>query len=119
MDDLHIRRTKESNMYRAAARSWSWLSVLARLLVGGVWLLAGALKLADPAVSVRAVRAYQLLPESIVPATGRGLPVLEICVGPLLLAGLATRVAAALSAVLLVAFIVGISAAWARGLQID
>ncbi len=106
-------------MYRAAVRSWPWLGVLARLLLGGVWLLAGALKLADPAVSVRAVRAYDLLPEAIVPTVGRGLPALEICVGLLLVIGLVTRVAAVMSALLLVAFIIGISAAWARGLQID
>ncbi len=44
---------------------------------------------------------------------------LEILVGLCLLLGLLTRVAAAVSAVLLVAFIVGIASAWARGLSID
>jgi uncharacterized membrane protein YphA (DoxX/SURF4 family) len=68
---------------------------------------------------VRAVRAYQLLPEAVVPAVGYALPVVELMVGVLLLVGLAVRPSAAVSAVLFVAFIVGISAAWARGLQID
>ena len=44
-----------------------WFGVVARLVVGGVWLAAGLLKVPDPAESVRAVRAYQLLPESVVP----------------------------------------------------
>ena len=39
--------------------------------------------------------------------------------GLLLIVGLGTRVVAALSAVLFLAFIVGIASAWARGLQID
>lgn len=91
----------------------------ARLLVGGVWLVAGLLKLPDLASSVRAVRAYQLLPEAVVPAVGYALPILEVVVGLLLLMGLLVRGAAAVSGVLFVAFIAGIASAWARGLQID
>ena len=44
---------------------------------------------------------------------------LEIVVGLLLIVGLLTRVAALVSALLFVAFIIGIASAWARGLQID
>ena len=97
----------------------SWVGTLCRLVVGGVWLVAGALKVTDPAGSVRAVRAYDLLPEAIVPTVGHLLPLVEIIVGVLLLAGLLTRSAAVLSVLLYVAFIVGIASAWARGLQID
>jgi uncharacterized membrane protein YphA (DoxX/SURF4 family) len=98
---------------------WVWAGLVARLVVGGVWVVAGALKLPDPALSVRAVRAYRLLPEAAVPPVGYGLPVLEVAVGLLLIVGLGTRVVAALSAVLFLAFVVGIASAWARGLQID
>jgi uncharacterized membrane protein YphA (DoxX/SURF4 family) len=106
---------------RAAPRSAAvgWLGLLARLVVGGVWIAAGALKLPDPAASVRAVRAYDLLPEAVVPTIGHGLPILEVLVGGCLVAGLLTRAAAALSGLLLAAFVVGIASAWARGLQID
>ena len=96
-----------------------WIGLFARLLTGGVWLVAGALKLPDPAASVRAVRAYDLLPEAIVPTVGHLLPALEVAIGLLLVLGLLTRPAAVVSALLYVAFIIGISAAWARGLQID
>ena len=60
-------------------RAAPWSGSLARLVVGGVWVVAGLLKLPDPAQNVRAVRAYQLLPEAVVP-TRRAtlLPVLEI-----------------------------------------
>ena len=96
-----------------------WLGLLLRLVVGGVWLVAGVLKLPDPTANVRAVRAYQLLPESLVTVVGHGLPVLEILVGGCLLAGLLTRGAALVSAGLLVAFVIGISSAWQRGLSIE
>lgn len=96
-----------------------WLGLAARLATGAVWLVAGALKLPDPAASVRAVRAYDLLPEPMVPTVGHLLPVLEVVVGVLLLAGALTRGAAAVSAVLSVAFIIAIASAWARGLEID
>lgn len=96
-----------------------WVGVLARLVVGGVWIVAGALKLPDPTESVRAVRNYQLLPEAVVPFVGHSLPVLEILVGLCLLLGLLTRPAAVVSAVLMGAFVVGIASAWARGLSIE
>jgi uncharacterized membrane protein YphA (DoxX/SURF4 family) len=96
-----------------------WIGLLARLLTGGVWVVAGALKLPDPTESVRAVRAYDLLPESIVPTVGHLLPLVEVVVGICLVTGLLTRAMGALSAVLFLAFIVGIASAWARGLEID
>lgn len=96
-----------------------WVGVPARLVVGGVWVVAGALKLPDPAESVRAVRNYQLLPEAVVPLVGHALPVLEVLVGACLLAGVLVRGAAAASVVLMAAFIVGIASAWARGLSIE
>jgi uncharacterized membrane protein YphA (DoxX/SURF4 family) len=95
------------------------VGLLARTLVGGVWVAAGVLKLPDPNENVRAVRAYDLLPESVVPVVGHALPILEILVGGCLLLGLLTRVAAVVSAVLLVAFVVGIASAWGRGLSIE
>ena len=97
----------------------SWLGVLARSVVGIVWVAAGVLKLPDPTENVRAVRAYQLLPESWVPVVGHGLPVLELLVGACLLLGLLVRPLAVLSGLLLVAFIIGIGSAWARGLSIE
>ncbi len=102
-----------------ASRILPWAGLAARLLVGGVWLVAGALKIGDLPASVRAVRAYQLLPEAIVPAVGYGLPLFELILGTLLVVGLVTRLSAVLSALLQIAFLIGIISAWSRGLQID
>jgi uncharacterized membrane protein YphA (DoxX/SURF4 family) len=96
-----------------------WLATVARLVLGGVFVVAGVLKIPDPAAAVRAVRAYRLLPESLVAPVAFGLPVLEIAVGLALLLGVFVRTAAIASAVLLVVFLVGVGSAWARGLQID
>jgi uncharacterized membrane protein YphA (DoxX/SURF4 family) len=96
-----------------------WVGLVARLIVGGVDLLAGVSKFSDPAGNVRAVRAYRILPESIVPTVGHALPTVEIVIGVLLVVGLFTRAMGALSALFFIAFIIGISSAWARGLEIN
>ena len=97
----------------------SWLSTAARLLLAGVLAAAGWLKLVDPDESVRAVRAYKVLPEVLAKPVGFGLPVLELALALLLLVGLGTRVAALLSGLLMLVFIAGVGSAWARGLSID
>ncbi len=96
-----------------------WVGLVIRLVLAGVFAVAGALKLPDTGASLRAVRAYRLLPESLVPVVGYGLPALEVVLALVLLVGVATRFAAVVSAVLLVAFIIGVASAAARGLSID
>jgi uncharacterized membrane protein YphA (DoxX/SURF4 family) len=95
-----------------------WAATLARLLLAAVWAWAALAKISDPDAAVRAVRAYQLLPEALVRPVAWGLPFAELALALLLAVGLATRLAAAGSAVLLGLFMVAIAAAWARGLQI-
>lgn len=96
-----------------------WIGTAARLATGGVWLVAGAIKLPDPYESVTAVRAYEILPEAVVPLVGHALPIVEVAVGLLLIVGLLTRPAAVVSAILFAAFIIGIASAWMRGIEID
>jgi protein-disulfide isomerase len=96
-----------------------WLGTAARLLLAGAWLWAGLAKIGDPAGAVRAVRAYRLVPEWLAQGIGYGLPFLELALAALLLAGLAVRVAAAVSAGVLLVFLTGIVSAAARGLQIE
>jgi uncharacterized membrane protein YphA (DoxX/SURF4 family) len=103
----------------ALRRAQPWLSLAARLVLAAVFAAAGWPKLLDPDGTVRSVRAFRLVPEVLVPAFGYGLPMLELALAALLLVGLLTRWAAAVVAVLLVLFLVGIAAAWARGLSIE
>lgn len=96
-----------------------WTGLLARLIVGGVWVWAGLLKLPHPETSVSAVRAYQLLPTDLAETVGHVLPTLEVVLGVCLIAGLLTRVSGLLSAVLQLAFVIGIVSVWARGIEIS
>jgi uncharacterized membrane protein YphA (DoxX/SURF4 family) len=98
---------------------WLWISTAARLGLAAVWLVAGGLKVGDLAASGRAVNAYGIFPYEVAKVIGAAQPFLEIALGLLLLAGLAVRLSAGLSAGLLVIFIAGIVSAWARGKQID
>ncbi len=93
--------------------------LLARLGLATVWFLSGFAKASDPRATTVAVRAYQLLPESLVAPVAGALPYLEISLGVLLLLGFATRLAAILSASLLLVFIGGVISAAVRGLSID
>ena len=96
-----------------------WLTTVARVALGVVMVSAGGLKLSDPDQAVRAVQAYQILPQGVTHAVGYGLPMLEIVLGVLLLLGLGTRTTAVLAGLFMVVFIAAVSSAWARGLSID
>ena len=96
-----------------------WVSTGARLVLGGVFLVAGVIKAIDPQSSVAAVRAYQLLPSSFATIVGWGLPFVEIALGLLLLAGIATRAVAAAAAILLLIFMAAVVSVAVRGLSID
>jgi protein-disulfide isomerase/uncharacterized membrane protein YphA (DoxX/SURF4 family) len=65
------------------------------------------------------VRAYDATPEWLSRAIGYGMPVLELCLGVVLIIGMTVRIAAIVSAVLLVVFLIGIIQAAARGISIE
>jgi uncharacterized membrane protein YphA (DoxX/SURF4 family) len=95
------------------------VTTLVRVGLAAVWLISGALKAIDPDQTYIAVRAYDVLPPAGVEIVAALLPWLELALGALLLAGIGTRVVAALSAALLVVFVAGVIQAWMRGLSID
>lgn len=95
------------------------VGTLARVALAGVWLAAGVSKLADLGGSYVAVGAYELLPPGLVGPVSVALPVTELALGVLLLAGVRVRLVAALSAALLLVLAAGVAQAWARGLRID
>ncbi|WP_182707359.1 MauE/DoxX family redox-associated membrane protein [Thermomonospora cellulosilytica] len=97
-----------------------WTTAAARAGLAVVLGWAGLAKaLEPPALQELAVEAYQLLPGALITPVGVGLPILEIVLAVLLLAGFATRVGGVLSGLLMAVFIAGIASAWARGLKID
>ena len=96
-----------------------WLTLLARLILGVVLLVAGALKVPNLPKSAMAVRAYEMLPIPIANFLGYTLPWIEIGLGLLLIVGVTVKISGALGALTMLAFIIAISQAWARGLSID
>ena len=96
-----------------------WLTLFSRLILGGVLLVAGGLKIGNLQKSAMAVRAYELLPVSLANFLGYTLPWIEIGVGLLLISGALVRISGLIGAVTMLAFIIAIGQAWARGLSID
>ena len=96
-----------------------WIGLVARLVLGGTLIAAGYLKFDELDKSQMAVRAYELLPIPVANFMGIFLPFFEMAVGILLVLGAAVRLSALASALLMFAFMIGISQAWARGLSID
>jgi len=95
------------------------VGTIARLFLGVVLIWAGASKVGHPLTAQRAVQAYEIFPDGMANTIGLALPFLEIILGVLLVLGLFTRPVAIVSTLLMVAFIIGIAQAWARGLTID
>lgn len=96
-----------------------WFGLFARLTLGGVIFVAGALKVTTPYKAAAAMRAYELLPISVANIFGVALPWFEVGLGALLILGVATRLSAIFAGSLMFVFILAISSAWARGLSID
>ena len=96
-----------------------WLTLLSRLILGVVLLVAGGLKIGNLPKSAMAVRAYELLPVSLANFLGYTLPWIEIGLGLLLIVGVTVKISGALGALTMLAFIIAIAQAWARGLSID
>ncbi|MGH3773396.1 MAG: MauE/DoxX family redox-associated membrane protein [Pseudonocardiaceae bacterium] len=95
------------------------MSTVARLGLAAVFLVSGALKAVDPAQTRIAVSAYEVLPPSLVGPVATALPLVELALGTLLLAGAFTRWVALASAVLLLVLMTAVAQSWARGLSID
>jgi uncharacterized membrane protein YphA (DoxX/SURF4 family) len=95
------------------------ITLLARLILGGVLLAAGGLKVFKPTESANAVAAYKLMPTELAHLIGYALPWLEVAIGLLLIIGFMVRPAAVLSGLIMIVFIGAIASAWARGMLID
>lgn len=90
-----------------------------RLLLGGVFVWAGAVKALDVAAFAGQVAAYQLLPYAWNYAIAAALPYVELLAGVLLLCNLRVKAAALLVVSLNGLFIVVLVSVLARGLNID
>ncbi len=96
-----------------------WITLFARLTLGGVLLAAGGLKVSKPTESANATAAYKILPTDFAHLVGYALPWLEVAIGLLLIIGVMVRPAAVAGGLVMLVFIGAISSVWARGILID
>jgi uncharacterized membrane protein YphA (DoxX/SURF4 family) len=96
-----------------------WITFGFRLILGGVLLVAGALKVTDPYGSATSVRAYQVLPIHLANFLGFVLPFIEIGIGIFLIVGIWVRLTSLAGAALMLVFVIAIAQAWARGISLD
>jgi uncharacterized membrane protein YphA (DoxX/SURF4 family) len=124
-DTTNLGAARAITLWRArVAPLWAFLrgpypTLVSRLVVGGVFLLTGVLKALDVTSFARSIRAYQIVPEALVPIMANGLPWLEIALGAYVLAGLYRRWSALATGALLVIFMIAMGQAMARGLTLQ
>lgn len=102
-----------------SSRQLDLIGTLARPGLAVVWLISGGIKAADLDQTYVSVQAYQVLPKAAIEPVSVLLPWFEIALGVLLVLGVGTRVVAAVSAMVLLVFMAGVTQAWVRGLAID
>jgi uncharacterized membrane protein YphA (DoxX/SURF4 family) len=59
----------------------TWLYLLLRLGLAGIFIYAGFIKLLDPRAFAHVIAQYDLIPEGLLPLVAMGLPVLELLAG--------------------------------------
>ena len=88
----------------------------ARLILGIILIAAGALKLGHAPALASSIAGFRLLPAGVIPLLSVVLPPLEILLGLYLLAGLFTRIAGIVAALLFLLYAVAIASAVLRGI---
>jgi uncharacterized membrane protein YphA (DoxX/SURF4 family) len=97
----------------------AWFRLLLRVALAGLFLYAGALKLADPGGFAQDLLHYRVLPESMAAPLAVGLPVLEVVLGLGLLTRAYMNGAALLAAASLAVFAAAMAQAKVRGINLD
>lgn len=96
-----------------------YLLLIFRVLVGFVFLYAGAQKINSPAIFAESINAYKLLPEVLINFSAVFIPWLELISGLMLIFGIAVRENSFIISSLLMLFILLIVISIFRGLEID
>ena len=98
----------------------AWLVVLARILVGGVFVFAGLSKLLIPHAEVVAMmQQYTVIPPAVIPLLATLLPWIEVLSGTALLMGFYTTPAALLIGLQLLSFCGLMTAILLLGIEIE
>ena len=96
-----------------------FLDVACRLGLGALFVYSSWFKLQDPALFAEAVKGYQMLPDILCGYVAIVLPAAELIAGLMLVFTKWAREAALLILLMLLVFLVGLTQAWLRGLDIS
>jgi len=113
------RRRLSGNGGEAVSGKRETFILLIRLALGGVFLYAGVLKIADPVAVAGSVASYRILPYFGNYLAAAIIPWLEAVCGLLLISGRWTRGAAAMVLLLNLLFMAVLTSTLVRGLDID
>jgi putative oxidoreductase len=94
-----------------------WVLLLFRFVIGGVFIWAGVLKVADPLEFAQTIKNYQAFPHDLVFIIALVLPWVEVLSGAGLIAGVLKRSSAFIVALLLAGFIALVGSALVRGID--
>ncbi len=103
---------------RAGGRPMGWLVLPLRLLLGGLFVFAGVMKVQDTQNFAFAVQGFKILPEHLVVLAAFVLPWLEMVAGGMLLLGLWTRASAGVIGLMTLGFLGGIISVIVRGMDV-
>lgn len=93
--------------------------LIVRILIGLLFLYAGAGKIADPFGFAVDIYNYKLFPEPVIGFIAAFIPWLELVAGVCLILGVGVRGASLVISGLLFSFIVLIGISWIRGLDVE
>ncbi len=96
-----------------------YLTLAARLLIGGLFIYASIYKVWDPASFAVSVRNYMILPPDYSNLAALTLPWIELVAGVFLILGIETKASAFLTTGMLAVFFGAILYAYSIGLDID
>ena len=120
MPGVHSKAEPRRMPWWQRAGAVSWLVVVARLLVGGVFVFAGMSKLALPHGEVVAqMQQYTIIPRLLTPLIAIVLPWVEVLSGAALLIGFLTSPAAWLVVAQLVSFCLLMLVVLAAGIEVE
>lgn len=96
-----------------------WVLLALRVVIGSVFVYAGATKIGHPLAFADSIATFQVLPPQLVNLVALALPPFEILTGCLLMLGIFQRQAAFALLVLTTLFALFLIQALVRGLEVD
>jgi hypothetical protein len=95
------------------------LTMLSRLLIGGMYIIASYYKIIEPASFAKSILYYHMVPGSLVNLMALILPWLELVIGVALIVGVSYRGAVYWANILLVVFIIALASTIVRNLDVE